>query len=93
MSITRATSRDWAEAVTTQLKAAGINAEADLRNEKIGYKVREHSNAKVPQIWVVGKNEAAEEKVAIRQLGSNKNEVMPLSEALNNIITATKMPA
>src|SRR5690606_39165572 len=67
--------REWAESVVAQLKAAGVQAQADLRNEKIGYKVREHSNAKVPQIWVVGKQEAAEQKVAIRTLGSQQNEV------------------
>lgn len=85
--------RDWAQSVVAQLKAAGIQAEADLRNEKIGYKVREHSNAKVPQIWVVGKQEAAEQKVAIRQLGSQQNEVVTIAEALERIKAATAMPA
>lgn len=85
--------RDWAQSVVAQLKAAGIQAEADLRNEKIGYKVREHSNAKVPQIWVVGKQEAAEQKVAIRQLGSQQNEVVTIVEALERIKAATAMPA
>jgi threonyl-tRNA synthetase len=84
--------REWAESVVTQLKAAGIQAQADLRNEKIGYKVREHSNAKVPQIWVVGKQEAAEQKVAIRQLGSQQNEVVTFAEALERIVAATKLP-
>ncbi|NPU91902.1 MAG: threonine--tRNA ligase [Gammaproteobacteria bacterium] len=85
--------REWAQSVVAQLKAAGIQAEADLRNEKIGYKVREHSNAKVPQIWVVGKQEAAEQKVAIRQLGSQQNEVVTIVEALERIKAATAMPA
>ena len=85
--------REWATSVVAQLKAAGIQAEADLRNEKIGYKVREHSNAKVPQIWVVGKQEAAEQKVAIRQLGSQQNEVVTIVEALERIKAATAMPA
>ncbi len=84
--------REWAQSVVTQLKAAGIQAEADLRNEKIGYKVREHSNAKVPQIWVVGKQEAAEQKVAIRQLGSQQNEVTTFAEALERIKAATALP-
>jgi threonyl-tRNA synthetase len=85
--------REWAESVVSQLKAAGIQAQADLRNEKIGYKVREHSNAKVPQIWVVGKQEAAEQKVAIRQLGSQQNEVATFAEALERIKAATALPS
>ncbi len=84
--------RDWAESVVAQLKAAGVQAQADLRNEKIGYKVREHSNAKVPQIWVVGKQEATEKKVAVRQLGSQQNEVVTFVEALERIVAATRMP-
>ncbi|HVL00220.1 MAG TPA: threonine--tRNA ligase, partial [Dongiaceae bacterium] len=84
--------REWAESVVAQLKAAGIQAQADLRNEKIGYKVREHSNAKVPQIWVVGKQEAAEQKVAVRQLGSQQNEVMTFVEAFERIKAATALP-
>jgi threonyl-tRNA synthetase len=84
--------REWAESVVAQLKAMGVQAQADLRNEKIGYKVREHSNAKVPQIWVVGKQEAAEQKVAIRQLGSQQNEVVTFAEALERIVAATKLP-
>ncbi|CBL43813.1 Threonyl-tRNA synthetase [gamma proteobacterium HdN1] len=84
--------RDWAETVVAQLKAAGIQAEADLRNEKIGYKVREHSNAKIPQIWVVGKQEAAEQKVAIRRLGSQQNEVVGFADALAALAQATRLP-
>lgn len=85
--------REWAESVVAQLKAAGVQAQADLRNEKIGYKVREHSNAKVPQIWVVGKQEAAEQKVAIRTLGSQQNEVVSFADAMAAIVAATKLPA
>ena len=66
--------------------------ELDLRNEKIGYKVREHSKAKVPQIWVVGKNEALDRAVAVRSLGSKDNDVMAFDEALANIVAATKLP-
>ena len=55
----------------------------DLRNEKINYKVREHSLAKVPVLLVVGKKEAAERAVSIRRLGSDKQSVMPLEAALN----------
>ena len=62
----------YALQVLEQLKAAGLRAEIDLRNEKINYKVREHSLAKVPVLLVVGKREAEEGKVSIRRLGSDK---------------------
>ena len=58
------------------LKAAGLRAETDLRNEKINYKVREHSLAKVPVMLVVGKREAEERTVSVRRLGSQEQQVM-----------------
>jgi len=74
---------DYAQEVVAKLKAAGIRAEADLRNEKINYKVREHSLAKVPLLLVVGKREAEEGTVAIRRLGSDEHQkVMGLDDAL-----------
>ncbi len=85
--------RDWALEVSKQLKAAGIPCDLDLRNEKIGYKIREHSNAKVPQIWVVGKSEAEQHSVAIRRLGGgNQNDVMSLTDALSALREATTAP-
>ena len=72
----------YAEAVVARLKAAGLRAEADLRNEKINYKVREHSVTKVPAILVVGKREAEEGTVSVRRLGSQKQEVLPLDKAV-----------
>ncbi|TIT46428.1 MAG: threonine--tRNA ligase, partial [Mesorhizobium sp.] len=69
---------DYAQKVVAQLKAAGLLAEADLRNEKINYKVREHSLAKVPVILVCGKREAEEETVNIRRLGSRDQESLGL---------------
>jgi threonyl-tRNA synthetase len=72
----------YAEEVLARLKAAGLRAEIDLRNEKINYKVREHSLAKVPVMLVVGKREAEEGKVSIRRLGSQQQEVMTLDEAI-----------
>jgi threonyl-tRNA synthetase len=60
----------------------GLRVEADLRNEKINYKVREHSLAKVPALLVVGKKEAAERTVSIRRLGKEEQQVMPLDTAL-----------
>ncbi len=64
------------------LRAAGLRVETDLRNEKIGYKVREHSNAKVPAVLVVGRKEAEERAVAVRRLGSRDNVAMSLDEAV-----------
>ena len=68
--------------VAAQLRAAGLRAEIDLRNEKINYKVREHSLAKVPVMLVVGKREAEEGKVSIRRLGSQDQTVMSLADAV-----------
>ena len=72
----------YAGQVVAALAAAGLQAEVDLRNEKINYKVREHSLAKVPALFVVGKREAEEGTVAIRRLGSNQQEILPLAEAI-----------
>jgi threonyl-tRNA synthetase len=72
----------YAEEVVAKLRAAGIRAESDLRNEKINYKVREHSLAKVPALLVVGKREAEEGTVAIRRLGSERQQILPLHEAI-----------
>jgi threonyl-tRNA synthetase len=74
---------DYANEVVAKLKAAGLRVEADLRKEKINYKVREHSLAKVPLLLVVGKREAEEGTVAIRRLGSDEHQkVMSLDEAI-----------
>lgn len=72
----------YAHDVTAKLKAAGIRVEADTRNEKINYKVREHSVAKVPHLLVVGMREAEEGKVAIRSLGPDGQRIMTLDEAI-----------
>jgi threonyl-tRNA synthetase len=73
---------DYATQVSAALAAAGLRAESDMRNEKINYKVREHSLAKVPHLLVVGKREAEEGTVAIRSLGVEGQKVMPLAEAV-----------
>lgn len=73
---------DYARDVASQLTAAGIRVETDTRNEKINYKVREHSLAKVPHLLVVGKREAEEGTVAVRTLGAEHQKVMPLAEAI-----------
>ncbi len=76
---------DYALDVAANLRAAGLRVETDLRNEKINYKVREHSLAKVPVMLVVGKREAEEGKVSIRRLGSQAQQVMSLDEALASL--------
>ena len=75
----------YAEEVVAALKAAGLRAEADLRNEKINYKVREHSVGKVPVIAVVGRREAEEGSVALRRLGAKDQEVLALSDAITRL--------
>jgi threonyl-tRNA synthetase len=72
----------YAETALAALRGAGLRAEIDLRNEKINYKVREHSLAKVPVLLVVGKREADEQTVSVRRLGSQQQQVMPLKEAV-----------
>lgn len=73
---------DYAREVAAKFKAAGLRVETDLRNEKVGYKVREHSVGKVPVIAVVGKNEAEDGKVALRRLGSQGQEIVTVEEAI-----------
>lgn len=82
----------YAHEVLKLLKKQGIRVEIDLRNEKINYKIREHSLAKTPQIWVVGKREAEEKKVAIRRLGSDAQEILALDEAIRKITQESAPP-
>ncbi len=82
----------YAGEVAAKLAAAGIRVETDLRNEKINYKVREHSLAKVPHLLVVGRREAEEGTVALRRLGSDEHQkVMTLDEAVA-MLTAEATP-
>ncbi|MCK5875850.1 MAG: threonine--tRNA ligase [Alcanivoracaceae bacterium] len=83
---------DYAGNVSQALTDAGVINELDLRNEKIGYKVREHSKSKVPVILVLGEKEAAEGQVAIRRLGSQDTEVMALEAAVALLKDQTRMP-
>ncbi len=76
---------DYAKEVAAKLRAAGIRVDTDLRNEKINYKVREHSLAKVPALLVVGKREAEEGKVAVRRLGSDRQEFVSLDEIVTRL--------
>jgi threonyl-tRNA synthetase len=72
----------YAQDVAAALRQAGLRVELDLRNEKVGYKIREHSLAKIPVIAVVGRKEAEACKVALRRFGSQDQSVLALDEAL-----------
>ena len=76
---------DYAADVIEQLKQAGIRAEIDTRNEKISYKVRAHSVQKIPVLFAVGQREVDERSVTIRRLGSKKQSVLPLDDAIANL--------
>jgi threonyl-tRNA synthetase len=83
---------DYAETVRATLAAAGLRVETDLRNEKINYKVREHSLAKVPAMLVIGKREAEEGTVAVRRLGSQGQEIVPLDEIVARLVQEARAP-
>ena len=83
---------DYAHEAVAQLKAAGIRVESDTRNEKINLKVREHSLQKVPFLLVVGKREAEEGTVAIRRMGEQAQQVVPLAEAIALLKTEATPP-
>jgi threonyl-tRNA synthetase len=83
---------DYAEEALSKLEAAGLRVDSDLRNEKINYKVREHSLAKVPYLLVVGKREAEEGTVAMRILGEKEQRVLPLDKAIALIGEAATPP-
>jgi threonyl-tRNA synthetase len=83
---------DYARRVHAALAAAGLRAEIDLRNEKINYKVREHSLAKIPVLLVVGGREAEQGTVAIRRLGSKNQEVLALETAIDTLSREASVP-
>jgi len=82
----------YAAEVKAALDAAGLRAELDLRNEKINYKVREHSLAKVPVLFVVGKREAEMRTVAVRRLGGSAQENLALEEAVHRLRSEAASP-
>jgi len=84
---------DYAKEVFEALEAAGLRARLDLRNEKINYKVREHSHAKVPAILVVGGREAEQKTVSVRRLGSNDQTVSPLVDVVAALKAEAEMPS
>lgn len=84
---------DYAVEVTAALKASGLRVESDLRNEKINLKVREHSLQKVPVIAVVGRREAEQRTVALRRLGSERQEMLTLDEAVTRLGADARPPS
>jgi threonyl-tRNA synthetase len=83
---------DYVREVTAALKAAGIRAEADTRNEKINYKVREHSVGKVPVILAIGMKEVEERTVSVRRLGENRTETVAMDAIIGELSSAAQMP-
>ncbi len=83
----------YAQEVLAACKAAGLRVEIDTRNEKINYKVREHSLAKVPVMLVVGRREAENRSVAIRRMDGDAQEVLDLAAALTRLAHEAKIPA
>ena len=83
---------DYVKKLFEDLFKEGIKCEMDLRNEKINYKVREHSLAKVPFIIVCGKKEVAENTVTVRKLGSDKQEIMKREDLIKNMLASNKLP-
>lgn len=84
--------REYAESVVADLRAAGVYSRADLRDEKVNYKVRELSVAKTPIIAVVGEKEMADKTVTLRRLGVEKQEVVALTEFVEQMREAVKLP-
>ena len=85
-------SDDYARKVAAQLELAGLRVETDLRNEKINYKIREHSLSKTPIIAVVGRKEAETSQVALRHLGSDGQTLLSLDEAIVRLIAQATPP-
>ena len=85
--------REYAESVVADLRGAGVCARADLRDEKVNYKVRELSLAKTPIIAVVGEKEQNDKTVTLRKLGIDAQEVVALNDFVRQMVDAVKMPA
>jgi len=83
---------DYVHETVAKLKAAGIRAEADVRNEKINYKVRDHSLGKVPVILAVGAREVDENTVTVRRLGEKQTQVLPLEKVISELKAETTPP-
>ncbi len=84
---------DYAREVFARLREAGLRAELDLRNEKIGFKVREHSLAKAPALLVVGRREAEQKTVALRRLGSQRQEMLAVGDLIRTLSSEAAVPS
>ncbi|MEC8233619.1 MAG: threonine--tRNA ligase [Pseudomonadota bacterium] len=84
---------DYAYKVLEACKKVGLRAAVDVRNEKINYKIREHSNAKIPVILVVGTKEQENETVAVRRLGGKSQEILALDDAVNTLLKESTPPS
>ena len=82
---------DYALEIQKKLREKNIKCEVDLRNEKISYKVREHSVKKVPIIFAIGKKEMSENTVSVRRIGNNENDVLDLDNAINEIVQENRV--
>ena len=85
-------SENYAKEVYNIYKKNNFRVELDLRNEKIGYKIREHSNAKIPILFIIGNNEMKEKNISIRRLGSDKTETLDLEKSLKTLLKETQYP-
>jgi len=83
---------DYVKKLFEDLFKEGIKCEVDLRNQKINYKIREHSLAKIPMILVCGKKEVTDDTVTVRRLGSEKQETFKREDLIKNMLTANKLP-
>ena len=83
---------EYAHKIEEKFIEKGIRVILDSRNEKINYKVREHSVNKIPFIFVVGVNEMNDETVAIRKLGSDKQEILSIQDSVDLILKETAAP-
>ena len=84
---------EYAYKVLEECKKVGLRAAVDVRNEKINYKIREHSNAKIPVILVVGTKEQENETVAVRRLGGKSQEILALDDAVNTLLKESTPPS
>ena len=83
---------EYAKNIFEQCNKAGINTEVDLKNQKINYKIREHSLAKIPLLLICGEKEVKDNSVTIRTLGSDKQETLSLVKAIQNISKQNQFP-
>ena len=83
---------EYAKKIYEQCMKVGINTEVDLKNQKINYKIREHSLSKVPLLLICGQKEVKNKSITIRKLGTEKQETLPLNQAIENISQKNKFP-